>query len=77
VRTEKAGVGGSTPSLATIILKDLFELLGAASVRSQSALRKLAESRFHSLMMMNNLGACDSSSVRFQSAFLRDGDRKV
>ena len=34
---EKAGVGGSTPSLATMIPKNLFELPGAAPVRSQSA----------------------------------------
>jgi hypothetical protein len=31
---EKAGVGGSTPSLATIILKNLFELPCASPVRS-------------------------------------------
>ena len=34
---EKAGVGGSTPSLATIIPKDLFELPFTASVRCRSA----------------------------------------
>ncbi len=34
---EKAGVGGSTPSLATIILKSLVESRLAPSVRSRSA----------------------------------------
>src|SRR5438105_14735489 len=37
-RAEKAGVGGSTPSLATIILKNLAELRLALPVRSQSAI---------------------------------------
>jgi hypothetical protein len=37
--TEKAGVGGSTPSLATIILKSLDESPCASAVRSQSASR--------------------------------------
>jgi DNA-binding HxlR family transcriptional regulator len=36
--SEKAGVGGSTPSLATIILKNLAESRLALPVRSQSAL---------------------------------------
>jgi hypothetical protein len=36
-RTEKAGVGGSTPSLATIILNNLAESLLALPVRFQSA----------------------------------------
>ena len=34
---EKAGVGGSTPSLATIIQKDLARVLPLTPVRSQSA----------------------------------------
>jgi hypothetical protein len=37
--TEKAGVGGSTPSLATIIPKNLDESPCASPVRSQSASR--------------------------------------
>ena len=37
---EKAGVGGSTPSLATIIPKDLDESPCASPVRSQSAFTK-------------------------------------
>lgn len=41
--TEKAGVGGSTPSLATIILKDLVEVLRLVPVRSQSAPANHAE----------------------------------
>ena len=36
---EKAGVGGSTPSLATIIPKNLDESPCASAVRSQSASR--------------------------------------
>jgi hypothetical protein len=35
---EKAGVGGSTPSLATIILKNLAESRLTLPVRSQSAI---------------------------------------
>jgi hypothetical protein len=38
---EKAGVGGSTPSLATIILKDLRRIHSLSAVRSQSALSPL------------------------------------
>ena len=42
---EKAGVGGSTPSLATIILKNLAQT-ASFSVRSQSAfVRRMAENR--------------------------------
>ncbi len=37
---EKAGVGGSTPSLATIIPKDLVEYSSIRSVRIQSAFAK-------------------------------------
>ena len=46
---EKAGVGGSTPSLATIIPKNLFELHGTASVRCRSA----SETRVKSLVRMS------------------------
>ncbi len=43
---EKAGVGGSTPSLATIILKNLAESGLALPVRSQSApVGRVAENR--------------------------------
>src|ERR1700730_15665755 len=42
---EKAGVGGSTPSLATIILKNLAESPLALPVRSQSASICVAENR--------------------------------
>ena len=38
--TEKAGVGGSTPSLATIILKNLRDPRHGIPVRSQSASRR-------------------------------------
>ena len=46
INAEKAGVGGSTPSLATIILKNLAESRLALSVRSQSAI--FGEIRFDS-----------------------------
>jgi len=39
-RTEKAGVGGSTPSLATIFQRTCGTRLGDLPVRSQSASRK-------------------------------------
>jgi len=47
---EKAGVGGSTPSLATIIPKDLGQPPRSVSVRSQSALTKRAERRLRNPM---------------------------
>ena len=40
MRTEKAGVGGSTPSLATIIPKDLATVIRQTPVRIQSAFGK-------------------------------------
>ena len=72
MRTEKAGVGGSTPSLATIILKDLAEL---TSAHLQSALsphsRKRARKPSAQLNDAEELRPMHSSSVRFQSALVR------
>ena len=66
---EKAGVGGSTPSLATIIPKDLNQTGDFPSVRSQSAL--FGEVRFGSWPVMSvkdltpNASFLSPLSVRF------------
>jgi hypothetical protein len=65
---EKAGVGGSTPSLATIIPKNLVQFARTLPVRFQSALTKRPQGCLRSWMMLNNLGRCYPFSVRFQSA---------
>jgi hypothetical protein len=52
---EKAGVGGSTPSLATIILKNLAESRLALPVRSQSAVFRRDPVRFQATMMVKDL----------------------
>ena len=52
---EKAGVGGSTPSLATIIPKDLAESRLALPVRSQSAIFRREPVRFLVTMMAKDL----------------------
>src|SRR5690242_15462621 len=65
---EKAGVGGSTPSLATIIPKRLARVVPIAPVRSQSALKTRVESCLHNTVALKNLGRCESCAVRFQSA---------
>jgi hypothetical protein len=63
---EKAGVGGSTPSLATIILTNLAE---SRLVRSQSAVFRRDPVRFLAAMMVKDLTSnCPSLSplsVRF------------
>jgi hypothetical protein len=69
--SEKAGVGGSTPSLATILFKDLTESLCLRPVRSQSAFTNRAEGDFSSWLMVKNLTRGDFSSVRSQSALIR------
>ncbi len=69
---EKAGVGGSTPSLATIIPKNLGQTLCTSPVRIQSALTKRFERPLRSWMTQKNLGRCDLSPVRFQSAFVTE-----
>ena len=67
--TEKAGVGGSTPSLATIIPKQLAESRLAFPVRSQSAIFRRDPVRFLATMMVKDLSSnCLSLSplsVRF------------
>jgi hypothetical protein len=65
---EKAGVGGSTPSLATIIPQHLAAPFCARSVRSRSAFSEGAETGRCTQMISNNLVRTCSSSVRFQSA---------
>ena|SRR6266576_717131 len=69
VRTEKAGVGGSTPSLATTFQKNLAESRLAFPVRSQSAIFRRDPVRFLATMMVKDLSAnCLSLSplsVRF------------
>ena len=66
---EKAGGGGSTPSLATIILKSLFELRGTASVRSRSAAETSSERLMRMSMTLKNLSSTvfqvSPLSVRF------------
>ena len=54
---EKAGVGGSTPSLATIILKNLAESRLALPVRSQSAIFRRDPVRFLATMMVKHLNS--------------------
>jgi hypothetical protein len=68
-KLEKAGVGGSTPSLATIILKNLDESRLALPVRFQSAIFRQDPVRFLATMMVKDLDSnCPSLSplsVRF------------
>src|SRR5207302_5712629 len=68
---EKAGVGGSTPSLATIIPKNLFELPSTASVRSRSAFANAPKTACCTSLTSRSLAAGSSFSVRFQSALVR------
>ena len=68
--SEKAGGGGSTPSLATIIPEDLSGFVPLTPVRSQSAFTKGTRWDPHKSMALNNLGRCSPFSVRFQSALL-------
>src|SRR5882762_8520262 len=75
---EKAGVGGSTPSLATIIPKHLAESCLALPVRSQSAIFRRDPVRLLATMMVKDLSAnCLSLSplsVRFcLAAWLKIG----
>jgi hypothetical protein len=55
--SEKAGVGGSTPSLATIIPKNLAESRLALPVRSQSAVFRRDPVRFLATMMVKDLNS--------------------
>ena len=71
-KNSTAGVGGSTPSLATIIPKNLPKPRCWVPVRSQSALTKCLEGGFRRWMMVNKLGRRDFSSVRSQSAFMAE-----
>ena len=70
-RTEKAGVGGSTPSLATIIPKNLARVVPVTPVRSQSAFKKGTKWDLRKWVALKNLGRWHPFSVRFQSAVLR------
>src|SRR5438876_8626927 len=69
-KTEKAGVGGSTPSLATIISKDLAKDYVFLPVRSQSVCAEGDETGRCTQMISSNLVRTCSSSVRFQSALV-------
>jgi hypothetical protein len=66
---EKAGVGGSTPSLATIILKNLAESRLTLPVRSQSAVFWRNPVQFLATMMVKDLSSnwlsLSPLSVRF------------
>ena len=66
---EKAGVGGSTPSLATIIPKNLAESRLALPVRSQPAVFRRDLVRFLATMMAKDLNShclpLSPLSVRF------------
>ena len=69
---EKAGVGGSTPSLATIILKNLAESRLAFPVRSQSAVFRRDPVRFPATMMAKDLNSnCLSLSPLLSAAWLK------
>ena len=71
---EKAGVGGSTPSLATIILKNLAESRLAFPVRSQSAVFRRDPVRFPATMMAKDLNSnCLSLSPLSVRSRLRRG----
>ena len=52
---EKAGVGGSIPSLATIISKNLVQFNRRFPVRSQSALESRVQSHFWGRMIVKDL----------------------
>jgi hypothetical protein len=68
---EKAGVGGSTPSLATTFQSTYSESRLALPVRSQSAFARGSGSRCRIGMAVKNLGAVAFLLVRFQSALIR------
>ena len=72
--TEKAGVGGSTPSLATIIPKNLAEWRLALPVRSQSAVFRRDPVRFLATMMVKDFNSHCPRSDRFQSASVWNRD---
>jgi hypothetical protein len=67
---EKAGVGGSTPSLATIIPKDLDRAISLTPVRSQCAFMRGTEGHLRNWITLKNLDRRNSSAVRFQSALV-------
>jgi hypothetical protein len=61
--TEKAGIGGSTQSLATIILKNSADSHLAFPVRFQSAIFRRDPVRFPATMMAKDLDSnCPSLS---------------
>src|SRR6266567_4748177 len=65
---EKAGGGGSTPSLVTTFQSTCPDLVALC----QSAFAKRLEGSFRSWLMVNKLGRRDCSSVRSQSAFMAE-----
>jgi len=73
-RAEKAGGGGSTPSLATVILKNLAESGLALPARSQSAIFRRDPVRFLATMMVKDLNSnCPSLSPLSVPFCLRRG----
>ena len=68
VGTPRCQIGGSTPSLATIILKQLTHFWQNFSVRSQSAIFQRDPVRFLTTLMVKDLGSIARFSVRIQSA---------
>jgi hypothetical protein len=67
---EKAGVGGSTPSLATMFSKNLAESGLALPVRSQSAVFPRDPFRFLATMMVKDLNSKYLSSQSALSPLL-------
>jgi hypothetical protein len=67
---EKAGVGGSIPSLATTFQKT-YPIPSQVPVRTQSAFERLAKSRYCSRMFSKGLAPIIFSLVRSQSALIR------
>ena len=69
ISLKRLGVGGSTPSLATIISKDLAELRPSFPVRSQSAIFRRDPVPFLATIMVKDLNSnCLSRgplSIRF------------
>src|ERR1700736_50492 len=67
---EKAGVGGSTPSLATIILKNLAESPCASPGRSQSAsVCGVAENRSQHCPCRSHAVLADTLGITLQGQF--------
>ena len=72
IHTEKAGVGGSTPSLATTFQRTSLAFEPDLPVRSQSATFRLDPVRFLAMMMVKDLNSnCLSLSPLLSAAGLK------